>query len=517
MTTPSTLDVRDARAVAFTAACLAIVADLLLFNDPFGLGFPIWIALIALSTVALMQRCGRHVPHESLAWLTVAVFFACGVAWRASDALRSFDVLVAVVALGMVAITLSAPRNGLLAARLRDTVFAAAGVLGTIAVGAMPLAFRELLARHERASLGGRVARIIRPTALAAIVLIVFGTLLRSADPIFASLLALPDINLGTVIAHTVFIGFVGWIVAGWARAALRPTDSNPHAAFDFPFALGSADITAMLGALIVLFVAFVAAQLGWFFGGEQFLRARTGLTAASYARSGFFQTVWAVLLVIPVLVGSRAILAPDRTLARRHTMLSLPIVALLGATIVSAVLRLKLYVHFYGLTTDRLYPLVFLAWIAIVLAWMCVTVLRNDPRAFAAGAVISGLAALMALNIMNPDALVARVDVARTASETPGAAPIDLVHLASLSGDAAPLAARAVIAAPPTADGRCAAARTLVRQWGVGARMRTRDDRPASWRWWNAGEQYAEGSMLAYDGALRRAMHDACAPAAQR
>ena len=79
------------------------------------------------------------------------------------------------------------------------------------------------------------------------------------------------------------------------------------------------------------------------------------------------------------------------RALARRHTLLSLPVVALLGAIIVSAALRMKMYVHYYGLTTDRLYPLVFMAWLAIVLA-----VARSDRaarwgRPFVAGAVISG------------------------------------------------------------------------------------------------------------------------------
>jgi hypothetical protein len=258
-----------------------------------------------------------------------------------------------------------------------------------------------------------------------------------------------------------------------------------------------------------------VAAQLGWFFGGEHFLRERTGLTVAAYARSGFFQTVWVVALVIPVLVGSRSMLLPGHALARRHTILSLPIVALLAATVVSATLRLKLYVQFYGLTTERLYPLVFLGWLALVLGWMCVTVLRERPRDFVAGAAISGLTMLAALNIVNPDRLVARVDLARAAHEAPGMAPLDLVHLASLSGDAAPLAAHAVIAAPPTAADRCTAAQTLVRRWGAGAGLRTRDDRPASWRYWNAGERYAQDAMLSYDGALRDVIHAACARSA--
>ena len=56
------------------------------------------------------------------------------------------------------------------------------------------------------------------------------------------------------------------------------------------PFQLGVLETTAALVTLNVLFGVFIAAQLGWLFGGEAFLRARTGLTAAEYARHGFFR-----------------------------------------------------------------------------------------------------------------------------------------------------------------------------------------------------------------------------------
>ena len=81
-----------------------------------------------------------------------------------------------------------------------------------------------------------------------------------------------------------------------------------------------------------MLFAAFVVAQLGWFFGGEQFLRAATGLTAAQYARGGFFQMLWVVALVVPVLVVTRGALRAGHARSRAGTRCSpLPIVALLG------------------------------------------------------------------------------------------------------------------------------------------------------------------------------------------
>src|SRR5205085_7068640 len=137
-----------------------------------------------------------------------------------------------------------------------------------------------------------------------------------------------------------------------------------------------------------------------------------------------------------------------------------------------------KMYVHFYGLTTDRLYPLVFMAWLAIVLVWLAITVLRDWGQPFAAGVAISGLGVLTLLNVSDPDAFVARVDVERAAHLPPTAQPsLDLVHLAGLRGHAVGLATDAILASPVGNEGtvlrkadeaqRCQAATILLTRWG--------------------------------------------------
>src|SRR6185312_12873247 len=304
---------------------------------------------------------------------------------------------------------------------------------------------------------------IARAALLSAGVLLVFGSLLRAADPMFASFISLPDLDVGEAASHVDVVGFFAWLVAGWARSALLPQAERRVPSYGFSLRL--LDVTAVLATLDVLFAAFVLAQLGWIFGGEAFLQARTGLTAAAFARQGFFQMAWAVALVIPVLVVSRGGLAAGAELRRRHTLLSLPAVGLLGAMIASALLRMKMYVHYYGLTTDRVYPIVAMIWLAFVLAS---TVLRGRGRTFAAGAIISGLVTLGGLDAADPDLIVARVNVDRAATlargSTAGPSTLDLVHLASLRGGAVPIAARVVansatIPIPVGADAKAAAA----------------------------------------------------------
>jgi hypothetical protein len=431
----------------------------------------------------------------------------------------------------MAAVSMRDPRSALFARRLRDTVLVAKDVVIGILIGVLPLAFREALLNDREHVSFSRVRRLIRPTIIAVAALLVFGSLLRGADPIFASLTAIPAIDMSVVVSHILLSAFFAWGIAGWARASLS-TPTRQRSAASLPIQLDSADITAGLGTLIVLFAAFIATQLGWFFGGEQFLRARTGLTAAAYAREGFFQMVFVVALVVPVLVGTRAALRPGRDLARRHTLLSLPVIALLGAIIVSAILRLKMYTHFYGLTTDRVYPLVFMLWLAVVVTWLAATVLRDWGRPFIGGTVISGLATLLALNAVDPDVIVARTNIARASNISGGNKPaLDLAYLASLRGAGVPLATRAVIESrapeiPATALSsdpanrtalethiqRCLASRQLVSRWGVASGPRARQQQDGSWRFWNRDNSIAMEAVAKHHAALLNVQHESCA-----
>src|SRR5207249_9555028 len=108
---------------------------------------------------------------------------------------------------------------------------------------------------------------------------------------------------------------------------------------------LGTLDVTIILGGLVALFALFVGVQIGWLFGGERLVRSTTGLGYAQYARHGFFELVWVSLLVLPVLLGTRvAISEGDARSIRRHRRLSMPLLLLVGATMVSAIGRMRLY-----------------------------------------------------------------------------------------------------------------------------------------------------------------------------
>ena len=517
-------DAPPVRTLLSQAALLGVSGDALLRNGPVGPGLAIWIGILALAVLSLTWSAGRRLPRESALWLGVAVALGALTAWRASEELRAFDVLFAIAALGLAAIALRDRSQAVYAERLRDTLWAGAAIVRNTARGIVPLALRELFATdHQRAGIGARARIGTRLALIAGTLLLVFGSLLRSADPIFARLVRLPDVDVETLVSHVFVAGFFAWIAGGWAYGALVESPTKNRAPNGLPFTLRALDVTTALGTLAVLFSAYVLTQLGWFFGGERFLRATTGLTAAEYARQGFFQMVWVVALVVPILLVTRAALAPEPALTRRHTLLSLPIVGLLGAIILSAALRMRLYVHYYGLTTERLYTLVIMGWLAVVLLLLATTVLRGRGRPFVAGSVATALMLLAALHAFVPDVLVARVNLARAQRATSELAPaLDLRHLATLSGDAASLAVRATLDAPavppPGAtaaewDGqRCDAASRLLERWGPASRVVGQESEAGAWRTWNAGEAAAARAVGGRSSALRAVAHDACA-----
>jgi hypothetical protein len=256
-----------------------------------------------------------------------------------------------------------------------------------------------------------------------------------------------------------------------------------------------------------VLFAAFVVVQIGWLFGGEALVRRTTGLSYAEYARRGFFESTCVAGLLLPVLLGAHALIpASDLRTLRVYRRLAVSLTVLLGAILLSAGARMRLYVQYYGISTDRLYATAFMIWLAIVFVWLACTVLRSRSRTFAAGLVVSGFVVLFTLNVLNPDALVARANLARGEVGRTGAAGADLRYVASLGGDAVPLLVSALTAAGATVDSaapgdRCAAADVLLRRWTGerGARM------ARSWTQWNIARRRATRAVRAHEAELRQ------------
>jgi hypothetical protein len=266
---------------------------------------------------------------------------------------------------------------------------------------------------------------------------------------------------------------------------------------------LGITETAVAISLINMLFLLFVAVQFRHLFGGAGVVELTPGLTYAEHARRGFFELVAAVGLVLPLLVGADALLRRERprddrifcTLAGVQIVLVLVIAA-------SALGRMHLYQQAYGLTEARVYATAALLSAMLVLAWFALSVLRSRREAFAAGTLAIALAAVALLHVVDPDALIARTNIARAAQ----GAPLDAAYTTSLGADAVPVLVAALSALPP--DAQCRTARRLLRNWPPHGRPPLRA--------WNLGDSRARAAVRSAADRLHAAAGrgDACAPA---
>jgi hypothetical protein len=132
----------------------------------------------------------------------------------------------------------------------------------------------------------------------------------------------------------------------------------------------------------------------------------------------------------------------------------------LLDVLLASALLRMRLYAAEYGLTELRFYTTAFMGWLVLVFGWFAATVLRGRPSRFGPGALASGFLVLLALNLIPPDALMARTNVVRAVAGR----SFDAAYAARLSADALPTLLRLLPALPP--PDRCAVSAGLHARW---------------------------------------------------
>lgn len=434
---PTASNSSTALSILGIAILLGIGGDVLLHGAGLGLNFAVWIATLVAQAAVL----GRdHTPERARRsrWLMpLALMFALCLAWRDNESLRALDVLAVLIALSLPLLPAWSVRVA--TARVTDFVAALASTVGHLGLGAVFLAAHDVRWDEIRRDyVPKRFGGVLAGVALAVPIVLVFGALFASADPIFGRLVrSIVAWDIEPVVTHTLLAGFLAAVSAGFLRAQLLSTRLEVPAgiAATAPTA-GIVPIGIALGAMILTFLLFIAVQARYLFAGEAFVRAATGLTLAEYARRGFFELAAATALTVPILFAAEWLLDKrDERQVRSFRALGTVQMVLVGLVMISAFQRMRLYTNAYGLTEDRLFGTAFMMWIAFVLAWFGRTVLRGRPERFAFGAVVGGFATLGALNLVNPDALVVRVNVSRARTVE----HFDGTYVAGLSADAMP------------------------------------------------------------------------------
>jgi hypothetical protein len=256
--------------------------------------------------------------------------------------------------------------------------------------------------------------------------------LLASGDAVFASYLAVGDAAatagrrfVAAATVMTVVVAVSGAAAASESRPPIpaRRRGDGRSAVF-------------VMAPLTVVYVAFVAVQCSSVLLGADYVRDRTGLTFAEYARSGFFQLV----AVAIVSFGALALLRPIvRSSADRHrrTLRSLAVVATACTLVmvVAAIVKLDLYADAFGLTMLRMYTSVFAAWLGVALVIGLCSLFRPDGEWVVAVVAFTALAGVFGMNLVHPERIVTEHNLTATIDSP----EFDIAYLLGLSDDTVP------------------------------------------------------------------------------
>lgn len=436
-------------------------------------------------------------PFRDLGLGTFVVVVAAGGALLAASRHRrdGFTLTCAALCLGLSAVVVvrDAEWIGLLC------LFAGAGlcaiglvrghsVMSFVLAGiAWPLAgLRGLpwLGRTLRMVTGlGSGAALLRTVLWSALGLAVFALLFASADALFAEWVGalVPDLGSADFALRAFVVVGVGGIVLAGAYLALNPpgVDHGERAPRSVAHRF---EWLAPVLVVDAVFVVFLAAQATVIFGGHAYLERTTGVTYADYVHQGFGQLTVATALTL-LVVWAAVRKAPRITPADRAWIrCSLGLLCTVTlVVVVSALYRMHVYQDAYGFTRMRLLVDVFEAWLGVlVVATMAGGVALRAAWLPRFG-VLSGVALLLGLAAINPDAWIAQQNMDRY--EATGV--VDWHYLRGLSDDAVP-----VLAALPQHLAECA--------------LEIGDRGHGDWLEWNLGSARAHGFIEAHADSWR-------------
>lgn len=468
-----------------SAVLLGILGDVLLRATPWGLNiFLFGGAFVAAMLMLVWRRRQEFLSRQTIALNGALVFFAAMFVWRDSIQLRTLDMLAIFTVLAVLMLPALQIKTQIAGVFHYIIGFFWSGI--SAAFSPFFLVFGDIeWARIPQSGWSKHLISILRGLAIAAPLLLIFGALFVAADAVFEGLVQRTfNINGEVLFSHLLLTSFLSWIAAGYLRGFLSDSNVEENSfasagevktqilsvteikeeetreeakdapkqeekkAFEWQnfdnsvlskaFTLGAIEMSIVLGLTNLLFLSFVVVQISYLFGGMDLVQSTPDFKLAEYARRGFGELVAVAALVLPILLLSHWLLRKDNPLNEKiYRVLAGIQIVLLFVIMISATQRLFLLTGNlgYGLTTTRLYPMIFMIWLALVFIWFAVTVLRGAREKFAWGALWSAMFVLAILHVVNPDEYIVRTNV-RLMQE---GRMFDSQYATELSDDAAP------------------------------------------------------------------------------
>lgn len=432
--------------ILLVALTLGLIWDLLFYGKPLGVSVFLFVLLLIAALFTLGRIKGMRPVWRNLWLLIPLLFFAAMVFIRANPFLTFLNLVACLASLALFAYFYAAgwvERLGLIGYAMVPLKVAGNALVQPASLLSDSV---DLEAARER---GNRnLLPVARGCLFALPVLLVFGCFLASADLVFAKYVGdFLHLKFLSDLLERLWRGFIilviAWIVAGGLAYALnRRHPPDDEGTLEKALGIvsrvvgpGFVEVAILLTSVNLLFLLFVWIQFVYLFGGQANISAE-GYAYAEYARRGFFELLTVSILAQGMILGLHQIGRREKDWQRHiFNALSSLMVGLVLIILASAFQRLLLYEAAFGYTQLRLYSHVFMVWLGFAFIWFLGT-LWFRPNRFAIGAFVTSLGFLVTLNVINPDAFIAKQNLARY--ETTG--KLDAYYLTQLSDDAVPI-----------------------------------------------------------------------------
>ncbi len=410
---------------------LAIFIDLIFYRQMIGLNVPLASAAFLGTTYFGMYIDGHKLPMRARVAAIFSFVFAVPFAIGTSEFMLLLGTL------------------GFLSSHLLFAAFAVGHeanfnhplevfLSGTVKLGLKLLGRLDFIGKIKPPAVSHKHWAIGKALVVLIPLLGIFIALFASADQVFRNYFDNLETwfktwtNLGDIFTQVIIIGclFLG-IAPFLAAAAFDRFAHEPKTERELSWGFESKII---LTGLTILFAIFLIVQGSVMFGGSAAFAA-IDMTYAEYAREGFAQLILASSLValIVLTLRDRHGVKSDAALTTLHGIFIVETLLVL----VSAAIRLNLYIDAYGYTDDRLFAYWIIGTIGLLLILLLANVLQRESQTvlMRRTLVVLGVSSLIFCYSM-PDAISARLNFKR--AET--GKELDYFSLSQLSPEATPV-----------------------------------------------------------------------------
>lgn len=416
------------------AILLGLACNWLVFGYPLGAGFFLFVILVLLGLLCVRLASGKRIPNAVVLLIPPLLFFSAMMFVRESSLLTALNFL-ACAGLLLLMTDFMAGRTVqelLLRNSVRLILLPFKFLRPMIQTIASIFSFRGIMKNRQH------TLSVLRGVLMALPVLVVFIVLFASADLVFQDYVKgivnfQLEIETSQRLTMIVIVSLALTGAFAYSTRSVTPREEKPAG---MRIALARTEMGIFLGSINLLFLLFILIQIRYLFGGADHVSVQ-GFTYAEYARRGFFELMGVGIVSFALLwVTDKSVEHREHAGQRLARILSGVLILQVIVIMISAFKRLALYEQAYGFTTLRLFSHVFIIFLGVIFLLLAYKIFINrKEHAFTALLYIALVLFLAGLNLLNPDAFIAKKNLERFAAS----GKIDVYYLSRLSADALP------------------------------------------------------------------------------